>query len=133
VTALGLSLDAWVYHPQLDDVTDLARAFPNTSIVMCPVGGPLGYGPYAGKRDEVFATWNAKITELVTCQNVAVKLGGMIKRLAAFDNPGFGVPSRVTGNICHRSPADIGRSHIRLLHWPARRPERRSPLTCPSG
>jgi predicted TIM-barrel fold metal-dependent hydrolase len=85
LTALGLSLDAWVYHPQLDDVIDLARASPNTSIVMCHVGGPLGYGPYAGKRDEVFAAWKAKITELATCPNVAVKLGGMINRLAAFD------------------------------------------------
>jgi predicted TIM-barrel fold metal-dependent hydrolase len=85
LTALGLSLDAWVYHPQLDDVIDLARAFPDTAIILCHVGGPLGYGPYAGKQDEVFATWKAKITELATCPNVVVKLGGMINRLAAFD------------------------------------------------
>jgi L-fuconolactonase len=85
LTALGLSFDAWVYHPQLDDVIDLARAFPTTPIIMCHVGGPLGYGPYAGKRDEVFATWHTKITELATCPNVVVKLGGMINRLAAYD------------------------------------------------
>ena len=30
---LGLSFDAWVYHPQLADVVDLARAFPGTQIV----------------------------------------------------------------------------------------------------
>jgi L-fuconolactonase len=52
---------------------------------MCHVGGPLGYGPYAGKKDEVFATWNPKITALATCPNVVVKLGGMINRLAACD------------------------------------------------
>ena len=34
---------------------DLARAFPATPIVMGHVGGFLGYGPYAGKRDEEFA------------------------------------------------------------------------------
>jgi L-fuconolactonase len=85
LTALGLSLDAWVYHPQLDDVTDLARAFPTTSIIMCHVGGPLGYGPYANKKDEVFAAWKAKILELATCPNVVMKLGGMINRLAAYD------------------------------------------------
>jgi L-fuconolactonase len=85
LTALGLSLDAWVYHPQLDDVIDLARSFPATPIVMCHVGGPLGYGPYAGKRDEVFVIWKTKITELATCPNVVMKLGGMINRLAAFD------------------------------------------------
>src|SRR3989475_9564558 len=38
LTAFGLSLDAWLYHPQLDDVIELARAFPNTSIIMCHVG-----------------------------------------------------------------------------------------------
>jgi predicted TIM-barrel fold metal-dependent hydrolase len=85
LTTLGLSFDAWLYHPQLDDVTELARASPATSIIMCHVGGPLGYGPYAGKEDEVFATWKTKITELATCPNVVVKLGGMINRLAAYD------------------------------------------------
>ena len=53
---LGLVLDAWLFHPQLAEAVDLARAFPNASIVMCHMGGPLGYGPYAGKKDEVFAT-----------------------------------------------------------------------------
>jgi L-fuconolactonase len=52
---------------------------------MCHVGGPLGYGPYAGKKDEVFVSWNTKITELPTCLNVVVNLGGMINRLAAYD------------------------------------------------
>src|ERR1041385_5766922 len=54
LSALGLSFDAWLYHPQLADVVDLARAFPATPIVMGHVGGVLGYGPY-GRRDEVFA------------------------------------------------------------------------------
>ena len=73
---LGLVLDAWLFHPQLGDAVDLARAFPNASIVMCHMGGPLGYGPYTGKQDEVFAHWKASITELAKCPNVAVKLGG---------------------------------------------------------
>jgi len=85
LTALGLSLDAWVFHPQLADAVDLARAFPNANIIVGHVGGPLGYGPYTGKRDEVFATWKAGITELAGCPNVTMKLGGMMMRLAAFD------------------------------------------------
>ena len=85
LTALGLSLDAWVFHPQLADVVDLARAFPSASIVSVHCGGPLGYGPYEGKRDEVFKTWKASMTELATCPNVTVKLGGMMMRLAAYD------------------------------------------------
>ena len=59
LTALGLSLDAWLFHPQLADVVDLARAFPDANIVMGHIGGVLGYGPYAGRQDEVFATWKA--------------------------------------------------------------------------
>jgi predicted TIM-barrel fold metal-dependent hydrolase len=85
LTALGLAFDAWLYHPQLADVIDLARAFPTASIIMCHVGGPLGYGPYAGKRDEVFTSWKTSITELARCQNVVMKLGGMLNRLAAYD------------------------------------------------
>ncbi len=85
LTALGLSLDAWVFHPQLADAVDLARAFPAANIIVGHVGGPLGYGPYAGKRDKVFASWKAGISELATCPNVVMKLGGMMMRLAAFD------------------------------------------------
>jgi L-fuconolactonase len=85
LSALGLSLDAWVFHPQLGDAIDLARAFPTASIIVGHVGGPLGYGPYAGKRDEVFATWKGAITELARCPNVVMKLGGMMMRLAAYD------------------------------------------------
>ena len=56
------------------------------------VGGPLGYGPYAGKRDEVYAAWKAGILELATCPNVTMKLGGMMMRLAAFDYGAAAVP-----------------------------------------
>jgi L-fuconolactonase len=61
LTALGLSLDAWVFHPQLDDVIDLARSFPDATIISGHVGGPLGYGPYAGKKDAVFAFWKSRM------------------------------------------------------------------------
>ena len=85
LTALGLSLDAWVFHTQLADVIDLARAFPGSNIIMGHVGGVLGYGPYAGRRDEVFGSWKASVTELAKCPNVTMKLGGMMMRAALFD------------------------------------------------
>ena len=85
LAALGLSFDAWLYHPQLADVAELARALPAATIIMGHVGGVLGYGPYAGRRDEVFAAWKSAMTELAACPNVVVKLGGMMRRLAAFD------------------------------------------------
>ena len=74
---LGLSFDAWMYHPQIDELIDLARAFPDTPFVLNHVGGPLGTGVYAGQRDAVFARWSASIRELATCPNVSVKLGGL--------------------------------------------------------
>jgi L-fuconolactonase len=74
---LGLSYDAWLYHPQLPELTALAREHPETPIVLNHIGAPLGTGPYAGRRDEVFAAWSASLRELARCQNVHVKLGGM--------------------------------------------------------
>jgi len=85
LTALGLSLDAWQFHPQLADTVDLARSFPDANIIVGHCGGPLGYGPYAGKKDEVFAAWKPRIVELAKCENVTMKLGGMMMRLAALD------------------------------------------------
>jgi len=81
---LGLSFDAWMYHTQLDELLDLARAFPATPIVLDHVGGPIGLGPYAGKRDEVFAAWNGMIRELAACPNVHIKLGGLGMRMFGF-------------------------------------------------
>ena len=78
---LGLSFEAWQYHPQLPEVIALARAFPDTAIVLNHVGGPLGVGPYAGKTDETFAQWRRHIAELATCANVSVKLGGLGMRI----------------------------------------------------
>jgi len=77
LSRLGLSFDAWVYHPQIPDVIDLARAFPDVPIVLNHAGGPLGIGPYAGKRDEVFALWRCHMAALARCDNVVVKIGGL--------------------------------------------------------
>jgi L-fuconolactonase len=74
---LGLSFDAWLYHPQIPELTALARAFPETAIVLNHVGGPLGIGAYTGRRDAMFADWTASIRDLATCPNVSVKLGGL--------------------------------------------------------
>jgi len=74
---LGLSFEAWQYHPQLPMVTALARAFPDTTIVLNHFGGPLGIGPYEGRRAEILGEWKKGITDLARCTNVVVKLGGI--------------------------------------------------------
>jgi L-fuconolactonase len=74
---LGLSFESWQYHPQLPDAVDLARAFPDTTIILNHVGGVLGVGPYSGRRPEILAGWRKDILELAKCPNVNVKLGGV--------------------------------------------------------
>lgn len=73
----GLSFEAWLYHPQLPELADLARAFPDTLIILNHLGGPLGLGVYAGKRDEVFARWKTDLAAVAACPNVVMKVGGI--------------------------------------------------------
>ncbi len=82
---LGLSFDAWLYHPQIDELTALAQASPETRIVLDHVGGPLAIGPYAGKRDAIFPVWAAAIRKLAQCPNVFVKLGGLGMKINGYD------------------------------------------------
>lgn len=80
----GLTFEAWLYHPQLPELIDLARAFPDTTIILNHFGTPLGVGPYAGKREEIFPVWRDAITELSECQNVHAKLGGIAMEVNGF-------------------------------------------------
>ncbi len=80
---LGLTFDAWLFHPQIGELADLARAFPDTTIVLDHCGGPIGLGGY--RRDEVFPGWKKSIREIAACPNVNVKLGGLAMRLLGHD------------------------------------------------
>jgi L-fuconolactonase len=80
----GLSFDSLIYHTQIPELTDLAKAFPDTLIVLDHVGFPLGVGAYAGRHDEVFKAWTNNIRELAKCPNTRVKLGGMGMHLFGF-------------------------------------------------
>ena len=82
---LGLSFDAWLFHPQIGELADLARAFPDTGIVLDHCGGPIGVGSYANRREEIFANWKASIQDIAKCPNVMVKLGGLAMRLLGYD------------------------------------------------
>lgn len=84
LSAFGFSYDAWNYHPQIPELTELARAFPETTIVLDHFGGVLGVGAYAGRREEVFAQWKKDLAALAECPNVFAKLGGMAMPLNGF-------------------------------------------------
>ena len=82
---LNLSYDAWLYHPQLPEFAALAHAFPDVTIILNHIAAPLGVGPYAGKRGEVFEIWSRGIAALASCPNVAVKLGGAGSLRSGYD------------------------------------------------
>ncbi len=82
---LGQSFDTWHYHHQNPAFAELARAVPDTPMVLDHFGTPLGVGPYAGRREEIFEQWQKDVAEIAQCENVYAKLGG----LAMPDN-GFG-------------------------------------------
>ena len=81
---MGLSLEAWLYFPQLPELADFARAVPDLTIILNHIGGLLRVGPYAG-NDEVFATWRRGIAAVAACPNVHVKLGGVGMPRTGFD------------------------------------------------
>ncbi|HVR91755.1 MAG TPA: amidohydrolase family protein [Novosphingobium sp.] len=85
---LGLSFDAWVLEPQLGDVIDLARAFPEQPIVLDHCGTPLNIASYHGRLHERFEAWRSAIRELATCPNVSVKLGGLAMYFAGMPDHG---------------------------------------------
>ena len=82
---MGYSYDTWHFFHQNQDFLALARAVPETTMILDHFGTPLGVGAYAGRKDEIFEQWKKDIEEIAECANVHAKLGG----LAMPDN-GFG-------------------------------------------
>jgi len=103
---LGLTFDAWLLEPQLPDLIDLARAFPDQDIVLDHVGTPLGFGTYAGKLDERFGVWRDNILELAKSPKVTVKLGGLGMPFPGF--PGLDGRARPSSQAL----ADLWRPYI---------------------
>ncbi len=80
----NLTFDAWLYHPQIPELTALAKAFPDQIIILDHLGGLLGIGPYSGKRREIFNYWKKAISNLADCPNVFAKLGGLVMPINGF-------------------------------------------------
>ena len=85
LSRMGLELDSWLYHPQLDEVAELADALPELTIVLNHVGTPILGGPYRGKRNEVFADWREKIRRVGERENVFIKLGALPIRMPDYE------------------------------------------------
>ena len=81
----GLSLEAWLYFPQLPELAEFAKAVPDLNIVLNHIGGLIRVGPYANKDDEVLGQWRSGIAAVAACPNVTVKLGGIGMPRTGFD------------------------------------------------
>lgn len=73
----GLTYDTWQYHHQVNAFRDLAKACPDTTMILDHFSTPLGVGPYEGKREDIFAVWKDEIAAVAECPNVNVKIGGL--------------------------------------------------------
>jgi predicted TIM-barrel fold metal-dependent hydrolase len=82
---LGLSADVWAYHPQLPEVIDLARSFPETSIIVNHCGGPLNQGHFRENRTQELGRWRESLETLSEMKNVTIKLGGMCMQIGGLD------------------------------------------------
>ena len=85
LAGMGMSLEAWLYFPQMTELADFARAVPDLSIILNHIGGLLRTGPYANRDDEVLAIWRRGIAAVSECPNVTVKLGGIGMPRTGFD------------------------------------------------
>lgn len=85
LTGMGYGFDALVYHPQILELAELVDAFPNATFILNHIGRPLGIGPYAGLRDEVFEVWKKDMATLAERPNIVVKIGGLGNRVSGFD------------------------------------------------
>lgn len=82
---LGLSYDAWLFFPQLPELFDLAKTYPDMPVIINHCGGIVRIASYADKRKEVFDAWSRSMRELAQLPNVYVKVGGLGMRINGFD------------------------------------------------
>lgn len=82
---LGLSFDAYCYHPQLPELIDLVDTFPNTRFIINHIGGLQRVGPYRESLESNFLHWKTNIISLAERPNTYVKVGGMGMRGLGFD------------------------------------------------
>lgn len=82
---MGLCLENSLYHPQLEELADFARAVPEVTIVLNHIGGLVRVGPYANRDEEVLPAWQRGMAAVAACPNVILKLGGVGQRRFGYD------------------------------------------------
>ena len=85
LAGMGLTLEGWMFFPQMPDLAEFAKAVPDLTIILNHVGGLLRDGPYANREEEVMSTWRKGIAAAAACPNVVIKLGGIGMPRVGFD------------------------------------------------
>jgi len=85
LAAAGLSFDSCLLFHQIDELADLADHFPEMPIILDHLGFPLGIGPYAARREEVFDQWRNSLKKLAERPNTYIKIGGLGLPVFGFD------------------------------------------------
>ncbi len=95
VAAQGLVLDIWALHTQLDDIASFAARIPELPIMIDHCGGPIGIGPYADQREEVYAEWSAGLRRAAAVPNLHIKISGLGMARLGFR----GDPAKTSGEL----------------------------------
>jgi predicted TIM-barrel fold metal-dependent hydrolase len=85
VAGMGLSMDTFMYFPQLPDLVDFAAKVPELTIILDHSGGLVGVGPYAESHDEAVEEWKKSLAEVARFPNVYLKLGGLGELRMGYD------------------------------------------------
>ena len=82
---MGMTFEGWMYHHQLPELAELARAVPSLTIILNHIGGLLRIGPYSENDNDTVSAWKEGSAAVSECPNVVVKLGGMGMPIMGFD------------------------------------------------
>jgi L-fuconolactonase len=104
ITAQGLVFDALVYFPQLGDVQDLAERLADLPIVLNHLGGVVAADRHRADQEAAFAKWRSSILALATCQNVVVKIGGLVSPYDGYHWDAIPLDRRIERAITDWSP-----------------------------
>src|SRR5205085_4524485 len=106
VARRGLTFDAAAFHHQLDEVAELADAFPHLPIVLNHVGQGLAMELDAQGRAQVLAELRQGLRELGKRPNISCKIGGL-----GLPFWGFGLEQR-TDPIGYLELAEVWRPYV---------------------
>ena len=84
LASMGLTLEGWMYFPQMFELAEFAKAVPDLTIILNHIGGLLRVGPYSNS-DETLPTWRGGIAAAAECPNVVIKLGSIGMPRTGFD------------------------------------------------